>query len=325
MSSFDALPPPPRLQCQRTDLVKTSTKTPSKKISKTSISDTFIERAIDLAISEDLGLDNEGDLTSDSIIKDDCRARAVVVLKEPAVIAGLDIFKLVMERFSGDIEVKILIPEGTAFPDRPTTQLPKEIIHLEGPAAPILKGERLALNLLQRMSGIATMTRQFVHKTTPHGISILDTRKTTPCLRVFEKYAVRSAGGVNHRMGLFDCILIKENHIRAAGSITNAIKAVRRQHKKKPVEVEVTNFEEITEALDNKVEKILLDNMTPEMVRKAVLMIAGKSKIEVSGGINLSNLDAYLIKGVDYISVGALTHSVRAIDLSLLVVEISRQ
>ncbi|MBX9667252.1 MAG: carboxylating nicotinate-nucleotide diphosphorylase [Candidatus Obscuribacterales bacterium] len=301
-----------------------STKTSTKKDSKTGLSDIYIERAIDLAISEDLGLDNEGDLTSDSIIKDSCRARAVVVLKEPAIVAGLDIFTLVMERFSADIEVNLLYPEGTAFPDRPTTQLPKEIIQLEGPTAPILKGERLALNLLQRMSGIATMTGQFVHKATPFGISILDTRKTTPCLRVFEKYAVRSAGGTNHRMGLFDCILIKENHIRAAGSITSAIKAVRKEHKKKPIEVEVTNFEEITEALENKAEKLLLDNMTPDMVREAVELISGKSKIEVSGGINLSNLEGYLIKGVDYISVGALTHSVRAIDLSLLVVEITQ-
>jgi nicotinate-nucleotide pyrophosphorylase (carboxylating) len=288
----------------------------------------LIDRAIELAIAEDLGLSGVVDLTSDAIIADDSLTSAVVLLKEPGVIAGLDIFALVMRRFSPKINVEILIAEGSYIPDESLPHKPREIIRLSGPSGKILAAERLGLNLIQRMSGIATFTKQFVDKAKPFGISILDTRKTTPCLRVFEKYAVLCAGGTNHRMGLYDNVLIKENHIRVAGGISKAIDAVRKKYgtgsgKGQLIEVEVTNMAEVEEALAAGVEKVLLDNMTPEMVREAIAKIQKKSKIEVSGGINQFNIDRYLIEGVDYISVGALTHSVKAIDLSLEVLEIT--
>jgi len=275
---------------------------------------TLIDRAIDGPI----------DLTSDAIIGKDSLASAAVLLKEPGVVAGLDIFVLVMKRFSEAINVEILIAEGSYIPDESLPHKPKEIIKLSGPSGKILAAERLGLNLIQRMSGIATFTRQFVDKAKPFGIKILDTRKTTPCLRVFEKYAVMCAGGTNHRMGLYDNVLIKENHIRVAGGITEAIDAVRKKHgAKQPIEVEVTNITEVEEALATGVEKILLDNMTPDLVRESIAKIQGKSKIEVSGGITLSNIDQYLIEGVDHISIGALTHSVKAVDLSLEILEIT--
>lgn len=287
----------------------------------------LIDRAIDLAIFEDLGLKEPVDLTSDAIIGKESLASAVVLLKEPGVVAGLEIFALVMKRFSADINVEILIAEGSYIPDENLPHKPLAVIKLSGPSGKILAAERLGLNLIQRISGIATLTKKFVDKAKPFGISILDTRKTTPCLRVFEKYAVICAGGTNHRMGLYDCVLIKENHIRVAGGITEAIAAVRKKYGDKgkglPIEVEVTNITEVDEALAAGVEKLLLDNMTPAMVRDAIARIQGKSKIEVSGGINLSNIDQYLIKGIDYISIGALTHSVKAIDLSLEILEMT--
>ncbi len=288
----------------------------------------LIDRAIELAIAEDLGINDIVDLTSDAIIAADSLTSAVVLLKEPGVVAGLDIFAMVMRRFSPKINVELLIAEGSYIPDESLPQKPREIIRLSGPSGKILAAERLSLNLIQRMSGIATFTKQFVDKAKPFGISILDTRKTTPCLRVFEKYAVLCAGGANHRMGLYDNVLIKENHIRVAGGISKAIEAVRKKYgtgsgKGQLIEVEVTNMAEVEEALAAGVEKMLLDNMTPEMVRESIAKIQKKSKIEVSGGINQSNIDTYLIEGVEYISIGALTHSVKAIDLSLEVLEIT--
>lgn len=293
------------------------------QISQNPVAQILIDKAIDLAIAEDMGIDNEGDLTSSAIMGDESLASAVVILKEPGVIAGLDIFTRVMNRYSEKIAVEILVAEGSHIDEERLEHQPLQIIKLAGPSAKILGAERLALNLIQRMSGVATMTKKFVDKASPFGISILDTRKTTPCLRVFEKYAVASAGGVNHRMGLFDCILIKENHIQVAGGITHAVQLCRRKHPGKPVEVEVTNYKEVEEAVENQAEKILLDNMTPEMVRESIAKIAGRSKIEVSGGINLTNIDKYLIEGIDYISIGALTHSVKAIDMSLEILEIT--
>ncbi len=296
--------------------------------------ETFIDQAIELAIEEDLGRERV-DVTSAACVPSDCRASAVVLVKEPAIVAGIEIFERVMRSFhksesgqkrgtarnasdSADaLIIEPLIDEGSAV-----MQIPHEIIKLQGPAGTILAGERLALNLLQRMSGVATMTKQFVDKAKPLGIAILDTRKTTPCLRAFEKYAVAAVGGQNHRMGLFDNILIKDNHIRVAGSITKAVSAARAKYPDKEVEVETTTLTEVQEALDNKAEKIMLDNMAPDTVRQAVELIRGRSKIEVSGGINQKNIDQYLIGGVDYISIGALTHSVRAIDISLEILQL---
>jgi len=302
----------------------TASNSSAKPIQENPAAQILMERAIELAIAEDFGLADEGDITSAAILGNTSLASAVVLLKEPGVVAGLDIFTAVMNRFSKDINIEVLVAEGTFFSDQNLAQKPREIIKLSGPSARILGGERLALNLIQRMSGVATMTKKFVDKAAPFKIQILDTRKTTPCLRAFEKYAVSIAGGTNHRMGLYDCILIKENHIRVAGGITNAIQACRKKYgEAKPVEVEVTNMQEVEEAVNNRAEKILLDNMAPEMVRESIAFVQGRSKIEVSGGINLSNIEGYLIEGIDYISIGALTHSVKAIDLSLEILEIT--
>lgn len=280
------------------------------------IAESLIERAIELAIEEDLGangLENgKGDLTCSAIIDDSLNARATVLLKQPGVIAGTNIFERIMKRFSNHIKVSILVADGTYI-----DQIPAEIIKLEGPAKSIIAGERTALNLIQRMSGVATMTRKFVDKTKGSSIAILDTRKTTPCLRAFEKYAVRAAGGTNHRFGLFDMVMIKENHIEIAGSIKAAVEAVRKMHGNVHVEVEARDLKEVNEAVESGADRVLLDNMTPEMVTPAIELVAGRCLVEVSGGVNLTNIDGYLLPGVDAISIGALTHSAPAIDLSL--------
>jgi nicotinate-nucleotide pyrophosphorylase (carboxylating) len=188
---------------------------------------------------------------------------------------------------------------------------------VQGPAQVLLVAERTALNLLQKLSGVATATREYAKLANPHGIQILDTRKTTPGMRLLEKYAVRCAGGTNHRTGLFDAILIKDNHVSIAGGIKQAIQQSRAKYPNRPVEIEVERLDQLTEALDAKAEKILLDNMTPEQIKEAVRLTGGKAFLEVSGGVNLSNLSTYLIEGVNAISTGAITHSVRSLDISL--------
>lgn len=288
-----------------------SAQNPSRELLTERFTEELIERALDLALLEDLGEQN-CDLTTDSIVDPSTRAQAVVLLKQPAVVAGLPVFARVFKRLSKDIEIIQYIEEGKLVEETPL-----RILSLEGPAREILKGERLALNLLQRMSGVATMARRFVDLAAPHGIKILDTRKTTPGMRVFEKQAVMTAGASNHRFGLFDYVLIKENHIVAAGSITSAVERVRKAHPSIAVQTETQNLEEVSEALECKVETILLDNMTPAMVRDAIELVKGRCKVEVSGGINLNNIESYLIAGVDRISIGALTHSAPAVDISL--------
>jgi nicotinate-nucleotide pyrophosphorylase (carboxylating) len=196
-------------------------------------------------------------------------------------------------------------------------KIPARIATFKGPATSVLKSERLSLNLLQRMSGIATITKRFVDKAKGKGIEILDTRKTTPGLRAFERLAVAAAGGTNHRFGLFDAILIKDNHVRLAGGITPAIKLARASKSGLPVEIETTTLEEVQAAVDGGAERILLDNMSPEMIQQAVKMIDRRAYIEVSGGVKLSNVDSYLIVGVNGISIGALTHSAPSLDISL--------
>jgi nicotinate-nucleotide pyrophosphorylase (carboxylating) len=198
------------------------------------------------------------------------------------------------------------VPKGEAFG------------RIEGPAESLLKGERVAINFLQRLSGIATLTRRFVEAVAGTKTAILDTRKTTPGLRILEKYAVRQGGGKNHRFGLFDGVLIKENHITAAGGVKEAIRRMRSRidHLKK-IEVEVTSFEELSLALEAGADVILLDNMNPEQAREAVQRVGGRVPLEVSGGIGLDNVRDYALAGVDFVSVGALTHSVKAVDISL--------
>jgi nicotinate-nucleotide pyrophosphorylase (carboxylating) len=271
----------------------------------------LMERAIELAITEDLGAELH-DVTTDAIIADDVSASGFVYLKEPGLVVGLEVMDKIFRRFDNRIDFVPLVDDAVY-----TSQIPTQIAKFIGPAAPILKAERLALNILQRMSGIATVTRRFVQKAAPFGIEILDTRKTTPCLRAFEKMAVQAAGGTNHRIGLYDAILIKDNHVRLAGSTTRAIQLARRANPGMKIEIETTSLEEVTEAIECKAERIMLDNMSPEMIRQAVELIAGRAYIEVSGGVNLTNIDKYLIAGVNGISVGALTHSAPSLDISL--------
>jgi nicotinate-nucleotide pyrophosphorylase (carboxylating) len=271
----------------------------------------LIDRAIELALVEDLGA-QMSDLTTDSIVPANATAKGEIVCKEAGIIVGLDVAALILSRFDERIQLTPLIESGTYIKDTPS-----DIAKLTGPAAPILKGERLALNLLQRMSGIATVTAKFVEKAKGTGIEILDTRKTMPCIRAFDRIAVAAAGGTNHRFGLFDAVLIKDNHLRLAGSITNAINLARKANPGVSIEVETTDLAEVQEAVDAKAERILLDNMSPEMIRQAIKLISGRAYIEVSGGVKLSNVDGYLIEGVNGISIGALTHSAPGLDISL--------
>jgi nicotinate-nucleotide pyrophosphorylase (carboxylating) len=271
----------------------------------------LIDQSITLAMLEDLGPDNI-DITTSSVAPADALATGYLQCKQKAVIAGLEIFKYVMKRYDGSIEVKELISDGETVDSPPT-----KLATLRGNAQSILKAERLGLNLLQRMSGVATETKALAQKAAEYKIAILDTRKTTPGLRVFEKRAVAIAGGTNHRFGLFDAILIKDNHVRLAGGVAKAVELARKKNPALQIEVETTTLDEVKEALALKAEQIMLDNMTPDMVQQAVVLIGGRAFIEVSGGINASNLDQYLLPGVNAISIGALTHSAKNIDISL--------
>ncbi len=251
------------------------------------------------ALKEDIG---EGDITTDKIVPDNLNVTGYFLLKEKAVLCGLDVAKWVFEEI-GEIEFIKLVDEGE-------WEKPGKIAIIKGNAKVILKGERVALNFLQRMSGISTLTRMFVDRIKGTKAKILDTRKTTPNLRILEKYAVKVGGGENHRFGLFDQVLIKDNHIAIAGGIKNALSKV-------VGEIEVKNLEELKEALDCGAKRILLDNMDIETIKKAVELSRGKAKTEVSGGVNLENVYEIAKTGCDYISIGALTHSSRAIDISL--------
>lgn len=268
------------------------------------------ELVIRSSLAEDLG--DAADITSAAIVPPEATATAQVVIKQPGVIAGLDIMALVFEMVDSGIEFTKFAADGDEV-----KEVPFVCAQIQGPAGAILTAERTALNLMQRLSGIATVTARFSRLARQQGISILDTRKTTPTLRALEKYAVLVGGGTNHRFGLFDAILIKDNHIAIAGGVTNAIVLCQKQHKQLSIEVEVTTLEQLKEALAVGVEKVMLDNMSPELIAQAVEIVDGRSFIEVSGGINEQNIEQYLIAGVDAISIGALTHSVRSLDISL--------
>ncbi|WP_461828596.1 carboxylating nicotinate-nucleotide diphosphorylase [Aquifex sp.] len=258
-------------------------------------------------LNEDLGYQ---DLTTEGIYRGE-KAKAVIKAKERGILAGLP---FVEEIFSllGGVELKALRREGESF------KAGDILLELEGDAKSILTGERVALNILQRLSGIATTTRKFAEKLEPKGIKILDTRKTTPGFRYFEKYAVRVGGGTNHRFALYDMVLIKDNHKKVAGGLREAVRRVR--EKISPVykiEVEVENLKELEEALELGVDIIMLDNFSPREVREAVNLVNGRCLIEVSGNVTLENLEDYAVEGVNFISSGSIIHSSRWIDLSL--------
>lgn len=274
-------------------------------------SEDMARKAVEFALLEDLS--QEGDVTSNSTIPASRQATATLIAKENnSVICGLAVAELVFQTVDPSLVFSPLVAEGVYIESAPVT-----IGTISGNARSILTAERTALNLMQRMSGIATSTRKYAQKAKPFGIQILDTRKTAPGLRVFDKLAVRLGGGTNHRIGLYDQILIKDNHIACAGGITQAVAAARKMYKDKRIEVETTTIAEVEEALASASDIIMLDNMSPSEISRCVELIQKRAQIEVSGGITLETLERYLIAGVDFISVGSLTHSVKSIDISL--------
>jgi nicotinate-nucleotide pyrophosphorylase (carboxylating) len=262
------------------------------------------------ALREDIG---RGDITTDAIVAENDRALGIIFAKEEGVLCGVDVAQSVFEQIDETIDFQKQLGDGSPLSPGVTIAI------LIGRASTCLKGERTALNFLQHLSGIATMTRKFV-EAAQGKIRILDTRKTTPGLRIMQKYAVRVGGGSNHRFGLFDMVMIKDNHIQLAGSIGEAVRRVRSTRKRKFIEVEVQTIAELTEALALQVDRIMLDNMNAAQIAQAVNLArksAGDTEIEISGGIDFDHIRELSASGADFISVGALTHSVRALDIAL--------
>ena len=271
-----------------------------------------ISQYISRALEEDIG---PGDVTTDTIVPANASLHGRIVAKEDGIVAGLEVAKRVLlsldqrVNFLARVEDGMKVTRGTVLAD------------LDGPARALLTGERIALNFLGRMSGIATLTRKFVDAVSTTKAVILDTRKTAPGLRLTDKLAVRLGGGQNHRTGLFDMVLIKDNHIDFAGSITAAVERVRSSGTKLEIEVETRTLDNVREALALGVERILLDNMSSSTMREAVAICDGRAKLEASGNVTLDNVLEVAGTGVDYISVGALTHSPKVFDVSLEFVE----
>lgn len=266
---------------------------------------------IKLALDEDIG---DGDITAEAIIPARTRAHARIVAKEPLALAGIDVAKQVFTAIDDKISWNSLKRDGD-FCGKGET-----IAELDGLARAVLAGERTALNFLQHLSGIASLTRKFVDRLEGTRAKILDTRKTTPGWRALEKYAVKVGGGTNHRMGLFDHFLIKNNHITIAGSVHEALARAQKKRKEfQKIEIEVRNLGELKDALEAGLDTIMLDNMSVDIVQKAVSLVKGRVKLEVSGNISLENVARYASTGVDFISVGAITHSAKAADINLIV------
>ncbi len=266
-------------------------------------------KAVRIALKEDIG---RGDITTSSIVSNE-KTLGIIFPKSDGVLCGIGIAEMVYAEIDTRISFKPEMRDGDVFSPGMT------LATIVGPAAGCLTGERVALNFLQRLSGIATLTARFVEAVKGQ-VKILDTRKTTPGLRLLEKYAVRIGGGYNHRIGLYDMVLIKDNHIEIASSITAAVSAVRKHHRRIFIEVEVKTLDELREALKLKIKRIMLDNMNPIQIQRAVDIARAARpdiEIEISGGIDIHNIEEYANTGVDYISVGSLTHSAPAIDIAL--------
>ncbi len=268
-----------------------------------------VERLIEMALAEDIG---PGDITTDHTVPPDAVGRAVIVAKEDLVIAGLAVARRVFEHLDAGIRFDCHCEEGHKIAKGFT------VVSLSGRLAPMLTGERTALNFLQRLSGIATHVQAYVACLQGYDAKLLDTRKTTPGWRELEKYAVKTGGGANHRMGLYDAVLIKDNHIASAGGIGAAVQRIKAHvASETTIEVETTNLEEVRQALQAGAHIIMLDNMDLDQIKAAVALVAGRAKLEVSGGVTREHLRDLAATGVDYISSGALTHSARAVDLSM--------
>ncbi|MFL5913541.1 MAG: carboxylating nicotinate-nucleotide diphosphorylase [Gaiellaceae bacterium] len=269
-----------------------------------------VERVVAAALAEDVG---DGDRTSEALVPAGARCRAQLLLEEPGVVCGVPIAAAVFRALDPSVQVDALIDEGASV-----TGPPAVLAEIEGPARAVLTGERVALNLVGRLCGIASLTRRYAELAEGTRATILDTRKTTPGLRALEKYAVRCGGGANHRAGLYDAILVKENHLRIAGGITAAVAALNGSGN---VEIEAETLGQVQEAIDAGVGRILLDNMSPEQVAEAVALTSGRAALEASGGISLATVRSYAETGVDFISVGALTHGARSLHVSLEVLD----
>jgi nicotinate-nucleotide pyrophosphorylase (carboxylating) len=262
---------------------------------------------IQRALTEDIG---PGDATTDSIVPAEATSRGQIIAKQDGVIAGLDVARAAYRLVDERVAFTPLVPEGAAVTNR------QPLADVSGPARALLTAERTALNFLGRMSGIATLTQQFVGAVAATRAVILDTRKTAPGLRLLDKLAVARGGGQNHRIGLYDMILIKDNHIDYAGSLAEAVHRARRVHSGLEIEVEARTLDDVRAALDLRVERILLDNMTPAMMRAAVALTGGRARLEASGNVTLDTVRLIAETGVDFISSGALTHSAKVFDVS---------
>ena len=272
------------------------------------LNESSIEALVKKTLKEDI---ENGDITTRNIFSKEKLAVAEVIAREPMILCGLDIFQAVFIKLTPDVKFS-----SKNYKDGDEISVEEVIIRVECDVVSLLEGERSALNILQWLSGISTLTNRYVKKAKP--IKILDTRKTTPGLRVFEKYAVICGGGNNHRFGLYDQVLIKDNHIEVAGSITKAVKLIKEKiAKDNIIEVEVKTIEEVEEALNNNVDIIMLDNMDINIMKQAIKKINGKAKIEISGGVTYERLGEISKIGADFISIGALTHSAAAIDISM--------
>jgi nicotinate-nucleotide pyrophosphorylase (carboxylating) len=261
------------------------------------------------ALAEDVG---SGDITTTATVPEQARARALITQKAPGVVFGLEVAEAVFRSLDGDVTLRRLVDEGV-WRER------GEVMSIEGHARALLTAERTALNFLQRLSGVATLTARCVQAVSGTGARILDTRKTTPGMRALEKAAVTAGGGTNHRAGLYDAILIKENHIAAAGGIAQAVARARAAAPDLLLEVECRTLAEVDEALAAGARRILLDNMDVDGLHEAVTRVAGRAELEASGGVTLDTIRAIAETGVQFVSVGALTHSAPALDLSLIV------
>ncbi len=277
------------------------------------INNKLIDSLIEIALKEDIG---DGDHTTLSCIDNTLEGKAQLLVKEDGILCGVEVAKKIYQKFDSDLKINVFIEDGTPIKKG-------DIVYtVEGKRVSILQTERLVLNFMQRLSGISTQTNQYVKLLEGTNTKVLDTRKTTPGLRLLEKYAVKTGGGYNHRIGLYDMILIKDNHIDYAGGVKNAINKtfqyLSEKGKDLKIEVEARSFDEIKEILEfDNIERILIDNFTPEETVKAIELINGKCSTESSGGITKESLRAYAEAGVDYISVGALTHQIKSLDLSL--------
>ena len=278
-------------------------------MTKNNLNWTEVNKLLDLAFEEDIGT---GDVTTESIFPDDAVCEAVIKSKEDGILAGLPIAKAVFEKLGTLHDWNVVKKDGEFITNGDI------LVRMSGSPKQILSGERLALNILQRLSGIATLTSKYIKKVEGLDVKIADTRKTVPGFRTLSKYAVEIGGGHNHRMGLYDGVLIKDNHIKQAGGIINAVDGIKKNTGGKfKIEVETSNIKQVNNALKAGADIIMLDNMSDEMMREAVEIIGNKALIEASGGINLDRVRQIAEIGVDIISIGALTHSATALDLSL--------